>query len=134
MVFVLWVLCFATTARATIYAVKKIVDDGSQNTLSWAIGQANLTPGNTVVFEAIPDNSTLTFNPGINLPIIRQNMIIDGSGVSGLTLDGANTNYLFFIYPGNVQISSIILTRAVSQGGAGGSGGGFANGGAGVVD
>jgi len=65
------------------------------------------------------------------LPAIENNLVLNGNGLS---ISGANSNRIFFVNaPGaTVQISGLMLSDGLAQGGAGGAGSGAGGGGAGL--
>jgi hypothetical protein len=96
-------------------------NDSGAGSLRAAITFANANPGSTITFS-LPANSTVTI--ATPLPAINANVTIDGSGSSGLTISGNNTNRVFFVLSGNVAISNLTISGGNATGGAGGSGGG----------
>ncbi len=126
---------------ANTYTVNATTDSGSgsgtSGDLRYCITQANSNPGSTINFS-VAANSTITL--GSNMVPIQTNMTINGSGSSGLKIDGNSNQYCpFFVYSSNsstVTISSMTIQNAASVGGTGGigiSGGGGALGAGGAI-
>jgi len=129
---------------ATQWLVNSTGDTNTSGTLRYAI--ANAVSGDTINFS-LADNSTITLTA--HLPVIMQSSLtIDNTaqggatGAKNLTIDGANSYMIFFVYNGasgvNVTGSNggMTLTRGLSEGGNGGScaaGGGGALGAGGAL-
>jgi uncharacterized protein with beta-barrel porin domain len=109
-------LLVASIARAQVVTNG---NDSGVGSLRDAIIFANANPGSTITF-GLPANSTVTI--ATPLPAINANVAIDGSGSSGLTISGANTNRVFFVLSGNVSISNLTIAGGNATGGNGGSG------------
>jgi fibronectin-binding autotransporter adhesin len=98
------------------YTVSSSADDGSPNTLRWAIEQANANPGSSITFSI--SNTTITLTS--DLPPITTNMTIDGQS-QNITIDGASAHRIFFAYEGQIDINNLILSAGHAIGGSGGS-------------
>ena len=117
--------CTAATQAATI-TVSSTADAGA-GSLRTALTTA--AAGDNIVFTT-PANSTITL--ASPLPIINQNLTINGAGSAGLKIDGGGTNRVFFVNSGAVNISNMTIQNGNATGGAGGNsaGGGLGAGGA----
>ncbi len=117
-------------ARADTYTVTSTADDGSPNTLRWAIEQANASPGSTIQIQNNLGTITLTEA----LPIITTGMTINGG--AGNAVSGNNLNRVFFVYTANstdaVNFQNLTIANGYAKGGDGGfsGGGGMGAGGA----
>jgi Ca2+-binding RTX toxin-like protein len=102
---------------------------GKNNTLSWAINQANTTPGDDII--TLRNNVVFSLPPTI---AIDSNIVINGGGfsVSGdRTNSGTNDSgdvRPFFIKSGTVTLSNLTITGGRAEGGNGFGGGGGAAG------
>ena len=85
----LYFIAVNVQATANTYTVNATTDTGSGSGLSgdlrYCITQANSNPGSTINFS-VAANSTITLSS--NMVPIQTNMTIDGSGSSGLKIDG----------------------------------------------
>lgn len=118
-------LC-ALGGRAATITVTSAADSGA-GSLRAALAAAN--PGDTIAFS-LPANSTIALSS--ELPVISQNLTIDGSGSTGLTVSGNGGSRVFFVNSGTVSISNLAISNGLAQGGAGGNGGAGGGGGAGA--
>ncbi len=109
-------LSLLAVAQAATITVSNTLDSGA-GSLRDAISTAGV--GDTIAFS-IPANSTITLTSG-PLPIISQNLTIDGAGSSGLKIDGNGANRVFFVDSGNVTIQNLTIQNANATGGAGGN-------------
>ena len=100
----------------------------------------NAASGDTVSFS-LPANSTITLSSSL---VINKDLIIDGSGVSNLTISGNNVCRVFEIDGGNVTIKNLTIANGYAignsgsngsggTGGGGGGGGGATGGGGGLL-
>jgi len=102
---------------------------GKNNTLSWAINQANTTPGDDII--TLRNDVVFSLPPTI---AIDSNIVINGGGysVSGdRTNSGTNDSgdvRPFFIKSGSVTLSNLTITGGRAEGGNGFGGGGGAAG------
>jgi len=102
---------------------------GKNNTLSWAINQANTTPGDDII--TLQNDVKFSLPPTI---AIDSNIVINGGGfsVSGdRTHSGTNDSgdvRPFFIKSGSVTLSNLTITGGRAEGGNGFGGGGGAAG------
>jgi autotransporter-associated beta strand protein/T5SS/PEP-CTERM-associated repeat protein len=112
-------------ARAGTYTVTQSSDDGTgatAGTLSWAIHQANADPGSTINFS-LAANSTIAL--GAALPQITASVTIDGSDVTGLTLDGQSNYGIFSVNASgdNIVVKNLNIANGLNQ--VGGNDGGL---------
>ncbi|WP_170984648.1 autotransporter-associated beta strand repeat-containing protein, partial [Rhodoligotrophos defluvii] len=124
----------AGPAIAATYTVTSASGDPTvENSLGWAIAQANANAGaDEIVFDASLAGQTITLDK--ELPVIQDDVTIDGGG--NVSVDGASRYRIFFVNSGNVTIANITLQNGRATGGNGGSsstgggGGGMGAGGA----
>lgn len=112
--------CYTAT-----FIVTSTSDSNVPGSLRDAMNSANTAGGmNQIVFDPPLANQTITLTSF--LPIIRNQLTIDGETFN-ITIDGANTNRIFFVDnvgPFPIQIQNLNLSNATAEGGAGGSSGG----------
>ncbi len=111
-------------ALLTTFMVTSTADDGSANTLRWAINQANASNGNdTIDFSSkfnAPQTITLTGGPlALTDPATTT---ITGPSASLLTVSGGGTSRVFDIQGGAAALSGLTIS-----GGKAGFGGGIYN-------
>jgi hypothetical protein len=97
------------TLNIPIYAANH--DVSSETELGTAI--TNATTGDTITFQK--DISLLT----TTLPTINSDMTFIGNGY---TIDGNNSNRVFFVNSGTVSFSNLTIQNGLAQGGNGGNG------------
>ncbi|MBE2179188.1 MAG: hypothetical protein IAE97_01835, partial [Chthoniobacterales bacterium] len=113
-------------AHAATYTVTNPADDGSANTLRWAIEWANSNPGSTI---NITNNlGTIVFTN--QTPLITAAVTING-GV-GNTVSGNDAHRIFFIDTPNAGDAVVINNLTLADGRAKGGDGGLYGGGAGL--
>jgi uncharacterized protein with beta-barrel porin domain len=129
-----------TTSFAAIFTVTNTADSGA-GSLRDAINQANLAGAGVHNINFTP-GAAGTISLNAPLPLISNNMIIDGSGSGGTTIDGQSARRAFFIGGGSllptlttVTIQNLSIANTLSTGGSGtggsiGGGGGLGAGGA----
>ncbi len=98
--------------------------------LRYCLSQANMTSGpNTIDFAVFP-NSTIVLKQVL---MIYNDVIIDGSTATNLTISGGGAVRPFFVLGGNVAIEDVTISDGLAQGGTGGNGNnGSGGGGAGM--
>ena len=120
-----------------------IVVTSNSNSGAGSLRQAILDAeaGDRIFFDSALAGQTITLTE--MLPLIDEDLTIDGSGAPELQIDGGGTNRVFFVQSGTVQISTLQITGASAEGGdgagsalggIGGGGGGLGAGGAVFVD
>src|SRR5580765_5309273 len=78
----------ATVARsATTYTVNNAADDGSANTLRWAILQNNATPGGNTI-QVAPPSTPFVIKLNSFLPPITGPAVVKGA--PGVAIDASN--------------------------------------------
>jgi LPXTG-motif cell wall-anchored protein len=121
------VVAVPMSASAATIAVTTIADSGA-GSLRAAIVQANGTvASDTITFDPafIPANSVIELDTRIN---ITENLVIDGSAVSGLTVAGGDLgdSILFFVAPATAgrsfEFSNFIIDGTAGVGGWTGTG------------
>ncbi len=109
LIFTLALLCFLgiVESHATKLTVTNINDDGAG---SLRHNVNNATPGDTIIFSPIINNSKIILSGG---PLtISQNLVIQGPGQDQLSVSGSNGWAIFNIAPAvNVIISGITITE-----------------------
>ncbi len=105
------------------------VGSGDTGDLRYCISQANMTTGSNTIDFALPANSTITLNQVL---MIYNNVTIDGSTATNLTISGGGAVRPFFVIGGTVSIDDVTVANGLAQGGAGGSGITGGGGGAGM--
>ena len=121
---------FSVDGYATQWIVNSTADTNTSGTFRYAI--ANAVSGDTINFS-LANNSTITLTT--HLPVITQSALtIDNTaqgsstGASSLTINGANSYMIFFVYGGSSGVTingsngGMTLTGGLSRGGAGGNG------------
>ncbi|WP_165230648.1 choice-of-anchor Q domain-containing protein [Aquisphaera insulae] len=118
----------------SMFTVTSTLDDGSEGTLRWAVGQANSTVGaDTIDFDSsfnTPRKITLLPASGGQLTLTdTATTTINGPGAGLLSISGNNTSRVFAINPGGAaSISGVTITGGrVTGSGSAGRGGGVAN-------
>jgi len=131
-------LFLAIECDATQWIVNSTADTNTSGTLRYAI--ANAASSDTINFS-LADNSTITLAAHLP-PIVQSQLTIDNTvqgsatGAKNLTINGANSYMIFFVYGGASGVAltgsngGMTLTGGLSQGGTGGMG--FAGGGGGL--
>lgn len=115
-----------------IFNVTVANDDGTantENTLSWAILQANLTAGADVI--SIDTDVNIT---GVMKALLNSNITIEGNGktIDGDVNDDGEGFRPFFVLSGIVNFNSLTITDGIAQGGSSNEGGGGAGMGGGL--
>ncbi len=125
---------FASAAEAANFTVTNTNDSGA-GSLRDAIDSANAAGAGTHNINFAPA-ATGTIALSSPLPIIVNNVNINGPGASVLLVSGANTTRVFFADNGAIQISGLTVSSGNATGGAGGAsilnGGGGGGGGLGA--
>jgi len=122
---------FVTPARAATFTVLNTLDDGSDGTLRWAVGQANSTAGaDTIDFDSTafstPQTITLLLGSGGQLTLTDTSTATISGPAAGVTISGNNTSRVFFIDSGaSAVLSGFTITGGTTAGG--GYGGGIFN-------
>jgi len=118
--------CFlaGSSAYAADFLVANTNDDGT-GSLRAAMDATNMAGGtNSITFLPSVTGTIALASP---LPIIQNNLAINGPGAAALTVSGANSTRVFFADVGTIRISDLTLANGTAQGGPGGfsnSGGG----------
>jgi hypothetical protein len=81
------------------FTVTKLLDDGTNGTLRWAVGQANATPATDTVKFAGGLHGTIAL--GNEIPITAA-LAIDGPGANQITVSGDNATRVFRVTGGTV--------------------------------
>jgi hypothetical protein len=89
--------------------VSSLADDGSDNTLRWAITQANANSG--TIYDKITFEVTGTITLTSNLPAITQNLTVEGPGEANLTIDGQYLYSGFYVANRVLTISGLTFTE-----------------------
>lgn len=128
----------SSSAQAGIdFVVTGGANPSTKTSLQEAIDLANQTAGSKITIT--PTNNETSYIVPANLPVITQDMSIEGPQGTTFTIDGQNTHSLFHVYKGNVTLSNLTVKGGLSKGGKGGNGGssnttlGGAGGGAALV-
>ena len=87
--------------------------------LRYCLSQANMTPGPNTIDFAVPASSTIVLNQVL---MIYNDVIIDGSTTTNLTISGGGTSRVFFVTAGNITIEGLTIANGLAQGGAGANG------------
>ena len=131
-----WAAGVAGSASAGDFIVTSSADSGA-GTLRQAMldAAASGDPANTITFDNSLAGQQILLTTG--LPIIRENLTINGSGAAGLTIDGGGAVRPFFVESGTVLINDLVIQNGQAKGGDGGGpkdggsgGGGLGAGGA----
>ncbi len=115
---VIGVVTVPMSASAAVFSVTTTADSGA-GSLRDAIASANGTAGpDTISFSAaIPANSVIELDSTIS---ITEDLVIDGSGVSGLTVAGGDAaNYALLSVEPSAAGQSFVFTRFIIDGNAG---------------
>jgi CSLREA domain-containing protein len=115
-------LGMTATAEAADFTVTSLSDTGggSATTLREAIALANNGGGNDRILFKSGLTGTITLNAAV-LPLIDEPLQIVGPGAGALTVSGADTSRILYIYttPGDdVTLSGLTLTKGNGGGGA----------------
>ncbi len=107
----------AGEAHALTFTVTSTADTNTPGTLRFAIAQANANPGSTIAFS-LPASSTITLTS--SLPTITAGVTIDGTGVTGLTISGANSFQVFTVNDANasfplVSVQNLTVTNSAGN-------------------
>lgn len=116
---VIGVVAVPMSASAATFTVTSTADDGSAGTLRFEILAANAAAGaDTIRFSAaIPTNSVIELDTTIS---ITEDLVIDGSGVSGLTVaGGVAANYGLLQVEPSAAGQSFVFTNFTIDGNAG---------------
>lgn len=131
----LWLL--AQSANAATFTVTTDAATGA-GSLNQAIADANASAGaDSIVFDAALAGRTINVG-GSPLPLILDDVTIDGSGAPGLTISGGGVDRVFFvgdadqIGPAGDRVSAAIANMTIADGNALGGAGGVGRGGAGA--
>lgn len=128
---------FANSADAATFTVTNVNDSGA-GSLRDAITAANNAGAGThnINFGAGAKGTISLATP---LPVLANNININGPGAANLTVSGASTQRVFFADTGTIQISGLTIASgsatggrggdSVQAGGGGGGGGGMGAGG-----
>lgn len=85
-----------------------------------AMHQANANPGSTIVINpSLMGGQTIILDSP--LPMITQDMTIQGPATGIVTIDGNALNHVFFVASGTVSISHLTVQNGLAQGGKGGN-------------
>src|SRR5947209_7931302 len=134
---------FTVTATTDANPTGLGVGSGTSGDLRYCIHQANLlslSGGSVTINFNLPSNSTIALGSNILPPLNAgrsgqlgtnsNSLLIDGSTVAGLSIDGGGSGYgIFMAYSGNVKIQNLTLANGFAVGGAGAA---HAGGGAGL--
>ena len=103
----------AGVAGAATFDVSNNADDGP-GSLRQAILDANASGED--------DNITFSFDPGDGailldsaLPVIEGSVTLNGAGVAGLTIDGADSHRVFFVLEGAVEIQELTVRNGFAH-------------------
>lgn len=96
-----------SASAETVFTIDTVADSGP-GSLRYAIEEANATLGADKIVFALPPNSTITLQSG-SLPVINEELMIDGRGTSGITISGAHQYRILEIAP-NVRVTLFNLT------------------------
>lgn len=127
----------AMPAMGATFTVSSTLDDGSANTLRWAIEQVNSAGGGAHTIDiSLAANSFI--NLASDLPTIDNSAAvieIDGANAANCTISGGGVCRVFFVAAGNVGIYNVTIIQGAANGGDGGDastggGGGLGAGGA----
>jgi predicted outer membrane repeat protein len=103
---------------AGTFTVTSVDDTSTSGTLRDAITQANANADASTITFNLPPDSAITLTD--DLPTITADLTIDGSGASGLTIDGADTYTIFATGTTagiDLSISNLILTNGSNTSG-----------------